>query len=91
MDFGKGYGLCRHALLLGSSGLLTGNLLDFVSVPLAELQVDLLLIRIQRRVNHLQLQSLLYIGSVAEPENNFITEADALINLSGLLIEESQL
>ena len=91
MDFGKGYGLCRRALLLGSSGLLTGNLLDFVSVPMAEFQVDLLLIRIQRRVDHLQLQGLLYIGSVAEPENNFITEADALIDLSGLLVEESQL
>ena len=91
MDFRKRYGLCRRALLLGSSGLLTGNLLDFVSMPLAELQVDLLLIRIQRCIDHLQFQGFLYIGSVAEPENNFITEADTLINLSGLLIEEGQL
>ena len=53
--------------------------------------VFVFLLFVQRLIEHLQFQRALHIGSLAEPEDNLVAELDALLNLSGLVIQTGQL
>ena len=56
-----------------------------------KIAVFLLLNLVQRLIEHLQLQRLLHIGAIPEPENQFITGINTFLALSGPVIKKSQL